>query len=63
MFQRFRDKQFGEKYSWEVIANRRNGLKNLPVHRYLFVQSPYDLTYDMLHIQKVVQNRQETGSK
>ena len=28
MFQRFRDKQFGEKYSWEVIANKRNGCPN-----------------------------------
>ena len=52
MFQRFRDKQFGEKYSWEVIANKRNGLNNLSVRCYPFVLSAYDLTYDMLHIQK-----------
>ena len=45
MFQRFRDKQFGEKYSWEVIANKRNGLNNLSVHRCPFVLSASDLTY------------------
>ena len=39
MFQRFRDKQFGEKYSWEVIANKRNGLNYQSVHRCTFVLS------------------------